>query len=216
MIIIDDLSTDDTASKVCSLINALESNDLVRVGQVTFVKNEKKCGEVVNTLNVARSVADDEILCRLDGGDWLIDNDCLAILDTVYADKTVGCVWSRHRWGFSDKNISGPLRSADEDVYQSVDNWRTSHLKTWRKYLMNDIADANYRDENGDYITVACDRAIYLPILHRALVCEKKRVFVPYTFYHYSIVDHPHTYMSDRAMRQRKMAEYVHRRGYIL
>lgn len=211
-IVFDDASTDNTLDQVKRTISALGLENKFKI-----YHNKEKQGEVRNTLKAMQEIEQDEVVVRLDGGDWLTDNDGLAMLDAIYryyGDDLAVC-WSAQRWSFSNKNISGPLQSEDEDVYLEVDNWRVSHLKTFKRWAMNDINDANYRDENGNYIMNACDRAIMLPMLHKARLEGKKRIYFPKVLYHYTIDDVPETYQSDRAKEQRRMAEFIHNRGYV-
>jgi len=213
IIVRNDLSTDNTFEVVNKLTKQLGLEN-----KITITNTTEKHGEVRNTLEAAKEIDDDEVICRLDGGDWLTEIDCLAFLDYVYQSEDPACLWTAHRWAYTGKNISGPLPNNSVNVYNDLlDNWCTSHMKTWRKSAMNNINDANYRDANGDYIMIACDRAIYLPILHKAMLDDKKRLFVPLCCYHYSIeLTKKDLFTEDRSINQRKSAEFIHNRGYIL
>jgi glycosyltransferase involved in cell wall biosynthesis len=212
IIVRNDMSTDNTFGVVDKLRKQFELEDKIQI-----INTTEKHGEVRNTLEAAKEIDDDEVICRLDGGDWLTELDCLAFLNYVYQTQDPACLWTAHRWAYTGKNISGPLPENCTNVYESLlDNWCTSHMKTWRKKSMNEINDANYRDENGDYIMIACDRAIYLPILHKAMKESKKCMFLPLCCYHYSIdLAKPDLFTEDRSVNQRKSAEFIHNRGYI-
>ena len=214
MLIRDDMSTDNTVDQITRTIHGLGLESRIKL-----VVNTEKHGEVRNTLEAAKEIEPDEVICRVDGGDWLVDNDGLAMLDAAYrSDPNITCVWSRHRWNFSNRNISAPLNDIEdtyEDVYANIDAWRTSHMKSWRCSAMDGINDANYRDENGDYIMNACDRAIYLPILHKTALDRKRRVHLPACLYHYDVDESPGNINGKRAKEQRRMAEFIHRRGYV-
>lgn len=211
----DDLSTDHTAEQVQKFISAFGLREKMRL-----VINTEKHGEVRNTLEAAKGIASDEVICRLDGGDWLTDNDGLAMLDAAYrSDPNIACVWSKHRWNFTNQNLSGPLGDDGEgnyeDVYADVDRWCTSHMKTWRRHAMDGIDDANYRDASGRYIMNACDRAVYLPILHKAALDKRRRVFLPACLYHYVVDTSPENIDGARARTQRKTAEWLYQRKFI-
>lgn len=212
IIVRNDMSTDNTYDVVDKLRKQLELEDKIQI-----INTTEKHGEVRNTLEAAKEIEDEEVICRLDGGDWLTEIDCLAFLNHIYQMHDPAALWTAHRWAYTGKNISGPLPQNCTNVYESLlDNWCTSHMKTWRKKSMNGINDANYRDENGDYIMIACDRAIYLPILHKAIKENKKCMFLPLCCYHYSIdLAKPDLFTEDRSVRQRKSAEFIHNRGYI-
>lgn len=179
--------------------------------QVTWNSDDPIKGkqwEVANVLKGINTCEDDDIICRIDGDDWLTDLDALAQLNACYTQYDVDVVWSNHRWGFSDKNISGPMPpNADPYAYA----WVSSHLKTFRKRLINGINDTNFRGENGEYIRRAGDQAIFLPILYQT----RKRVHIPRCFYHYTIKDVPETYQTDDAKFQRDEALFLRKRGFV-
>lgn len=205
LILIDDVSSDENRQKCESIIEKFEK---ITPGRTKVIWNETKEWEVSNVLKGISMCEEDDIVCRIDADDWLTELDCLAIMN--YAYNSTGCdiAWSAHRWSFSDKNISGPL-SNDADPYKH--HWVTSHLKTFRKRLLNDVKDANYRGEDGEYIRRAGDQAIYLPALHNS----KNRLFVPRVMYHYTIKDVPETYQTKDAKFQRDEALFLRSRGYI-
>lgn len=209
MLVMDDMSTDKTAERAQGLVNVLGAND-----KITVTKNAIKHGEVRNTLEAAKQIEGDEVIVRVDGGDWLTDLDAFAMLDYVYRASNAGAVYSAQRWDFTNKNISAPLPSADADVYKIP--WTMSHLKTWRRSAMDGINDANYRDATGEYAMIACDRFVYLPILEN---CKRKglaRLFIPRCFYHYSIdLADPELYTCDRSVKQKDNADWLAQRGFI-
>jgi len=209
IILIDDVSSKEhreKSEKICNefklLLNGKYSDCIINIWNV-----EKKW-EVANVLHGISLCDDDDIICRIDADDWLTELDSLAIIDSVYQQTNCDILWTAHRWGFSDKNISGPM-SQEADPYKHP--WVSSHLKTFRKKLLKDVKDENYRGEDGGYIRRAGDQAIYLPALHNS----KKRVFLPRVMYHYTINDVPETYQTDDAIFQRDEAVFLRNRGYV-
>jgi len=99
--------------------------------------------------------------------------------------------------------------SPDSDPYKHP--WVSSHLKTFRKYLLNNVKDENFRGEDGNYVRRAGDQAIYLP----ALKNTNKREFIPRCMYHYTINDVPDTYQTPDARFQRDEALFIRSRGYV-
>lgn len=179
-----------------------------RQTKIDVIWNKEKKWEVANVLEGISMCENNDIVARIDADDWLTDLDCLAYLDQFYNRHATDVVWSAHRWGYSDKNISGPMpQLADPYTHQ----WVSSHLKTFRKHLINNINDLNFRGEDGNYVRRAGDQAIYLPILKNSL----KRTYVPRVFYHYTINDVPETYQTDDARFQRDEAVFLRARGYI-
>ena len=185
-----------------------ENEGKIRPCKIHAIWNDKKKWEVANVLHGISMCEDEDIVCRLDADDWLTDIDGLMTLNALYNVSGAEALWTAHRWGFTDKNISGPL-PPDADPYAHP--WVSSHLKTFRKRLLNGVLDVNFRGEDGEYIKRAGDQAIYLPVLHNT----KRRAFVPRVMYHYTINDVPETYQTPDARFQRDEALFLRERGYV-
>lgn len=214
IILIDDVSSKEEAGKEAQVIvrwRTLHEPGLMHDfadAQVQVVWNDTKRWEVANVLHGISTCEPDDIVCRLDADDWLTDLDALAYLNAVYERTGAEALWTAHRWGFTDKNISGPM-PPDADPYRHP--WVSSHLKTFRKRLIDGVDDRNFRGEDGEYVRRAGDQAIYLPILSNT----RKRAFVPRVFYHYTIDDVPETYQTPDAKFQRDEALFLRARGYV-
>lgn len=202
----DDLSTDDTELVVNRLIEKYDISN-----KISFVKNEKKCWEILNVLNMIRedSVGDDDIICRIDCDDFLTDLCALQDINAAYNQTGAEVLWTAHRWSNSFKNISAAMPS-DADPYRYP--WVTSHLKTFRKYLINDIKEENFLDRNGEYGEITGDQYLYLPILHQT----KKRVYFPRQVYYYTInLEQEDLYSNEYAKFQAEEAQWVRNRGFV-
>lgn len=203
--LVDDVSSEKHAARSKEIIQSFEN---ILPGKITVVWNEHKEWEVSNVLKGIKTCDDEDIVCRIDADDWLTDLDALAIIDYAYKSTNCDIAWTAHRWSFSDKNISNHMPN-DADPYKHP--WVSSHLKTFRKRLLSNVKDENYRGEDGNYIRRAGDQAIYLP----ALWNSKNRLFIPRVMYHYTIKDVPETYQTSDAKFQRDEAEFIRRRGYV-
>ncbi len=209
VILIDDVSDKHEVMKESEIITNWrhlihDDNGL----KIMTIWNDDKKWEVANVLAGIEMCEDDDIVCRLDADDWLTDIDGLMTLNALYNVSGAEALWTAHRWGFTDKNISGPL-PPDADPYAHP--WVSSHLKTFRKRLLNGVPDENFRGEDGEYIRRAGDQAIYLPVLHNT----RRRAFVPRVMYHYTINDVPETYQTPDARFQRDEALFLRSRGYV-
>jgi glycosyltransferase involved in cell wall biosynthesis len=209
-IIINDVSTDNTINAIKNSINNSKFLD-----RFTIINNDTKMGEVRNTLNAAELIEDDEIVCRVDGGDWLTENDALHVLNDVYNNNDVEIVWTSHRWSYTSTNISGPLKlSPGQTVYQHP--WVSSHMKTFKRKCLRRVPDANFRDPNGDYIVIACDQAIFLPMLHTSIREGRRVGHIPHVCYHYSIdLQDKNLFHTERSYRQKHSAEWIRERGFV-
>jgi len=210
-IIIDDVSTDGTGEHIIETITNCRF-----AGKIRVKRREEKFGEVRNTIEeVFNHIDDDEVVVRLDGGDWLTDNDCLAMLNQVYKELNPAVCWTGQRWSYTDYSISGPLElKQNQTVYEHP--WVSSHLKTFRSKDLKAVNKKNFLDDDEDWIMIACDQAVFLPMMHLAIRNKRNLVYVPRVCYHYNIdLSNPVLFSEDRSIRQKYSAEWIRSRGYI-
>ena len=208
MVILDDLSTDSTYETCKSIAKKYGVEN-----KITVIRRKEKHGEVRNTLVELEKLKDEDVVVRLDAGDWITDLGCFHILDKAYQQHDPAVVWTGHRWSFSDTNISGPI---DPNVSMYRQPWRTSHLKTFRVKDFTGINQKNFTDDEGNYIMIACDQAIFLPMLERARRRGRPLVFIPRVMYHYNIeIDRKDLFYNERSYAQKHSAEWIRERGYI-
>jgi len=207
LLIRDDMSTDNTRAIIDNFTNVFNLQE-----RIIVETNTEKKWEVRNILEMLAwpdHTKEDDIICRLDGDDWLTDLDCFAILNKVYNEREVDVVWTGHRWGFSDNNISGPLPQ-DADPYKHP--WVSSHFKTFRKHMIDNVSEENFKNEKGEYFKRIGDQALYLPVLSNA---KGNWHFEPRVMYHYTIDMSQKTFQTEDAIFQKKEAEFLRKRGYI-
>lgn len=209
-IIINDISTDKTLDTINGVVKGT-----IYAERFTVVDNVEKMGEVRNTLQAIKQIDDEEIVCRVDGGDWLTENDALWMLNNVYNNNAVDVAWTSHRWAYTPQNISGPLALKDgQSVYQHL--WVSSHMKTFRCRRLRSVPEANFKDADGNYIMIACDQAVFLPMMHMTLGEKRLVEHLPVVCYHYSIDLHDkNLFVSDRSIRQKNSAEWIRARGFV-
>ena len=204
IIIRDDMSTDDTRSIIANIVTVFGLQE-----KISVKTNTEKYWEVANILDMLKECDDNDIICRLDGDDWLTDLDCFAILNKKYNDLGVDVMWTAHRWSFTDINISKSLPK-DSNPYEH--EWVSSHFKTFRKKLINDVKDENFRGSDGEYFKRIGDQAIYLPVLQNS---KGNWHFEPRVMYHYTIDLKRETFQTQDSKYQKEEAEYLRKRGYL-
>lgn len=210
-------------------------DDTLEEPKVIFWENNEKKWEVKNVLEMIRSeyIKDNDIICRLDGDDFITDLCALQDINWVYENVKCDALWTANRWAdqfwkSNSGNMPGSymihysldmgedvrLMKVDgvKDVYKhSLKNWNTSHLKTFRKYLINNVNEENFKGQDGEYIKRCGDRAIYYPVLHKSIM----PVFFPKQTYYYTIDDKPETYQTDDAKFQKEESDYITKRGFV-
>lgn len=210
LILIDDCSTQEhreECARVITLFKMLRKTDCKRI---KVVWNDHKKWETENVLyGIKNFTNDDDIVCRIDADDYLCDLDALWILNQYYNQTQSDVIWTMHRWGLSDGNISNKMNN-DVDPYEHP--WVTSHLKTFKRHLLNDVSIDNFKNQDGDFVKRCGDQAIYLPVLYKT----NKRLFVPRVLYHYTIKNNdPSIYHTDDAIFQKNEADFIRNRGFV-
>ena len=205
IIVRDDMSTDGTPLVVDHFKQQFGFED----DKVSLTINTEKHWEIRNIVEALKECDSNDIVCRLDGDDWLCDCDALTMINQRYNELSVGALWTAHRWSFSTRNISGPLPKY-ADPYASP--WVSSHLKTFRKSLIENVKDENFRGKDGEYFKRIGDQTLYLPVLHRA---AGNWHYEPTVTYHYTIDLSPKTFQTSDAVFQKDEGEYLRDRGFI-
>jgi glycosyltransferase involved in cell wall biosynthesis len=208
IIFIDDMSTDDTCRTILQLMRGLGLSE-----KITCIFNKEKKWEVENVLQGLKLCNDDDIICRMDLDDYLTENNALEILNQVYEkNPEYDVVWTAHRWfdenGLTGMNISNYM-SHGSDPYKH--NWVSSHFKTFKKHLLNNVKDENYRGADGQYFKRIGDQTFMLPALHNA----NKWHYLAMPMYAYRCSMKQETFQSDDAKFQASEAEFLRKRGYV-
>ena len=183
MVVIDDASDDGTADVAESAI----AGD----PRITLVRNAERRYSLRNMVTaIDRYSRHDSIVCCLDGDDRLSDDRALEAVAAEYDhDPGLDALWTRHEHG--DGNTAPLCRAIAAGVRPIDSDWRSSHMKTFRKWLIWGVDRRVWSDDVGQWRRCACDVALYLPMLQLA----RNYKFLPrvcYTYNRGSERDHAH------------------------
>ena len=63
---------------------------------------------------------------------------------------------------------------------------------------------------------IACDQAVFLPMMQKALDEGRNLAFIPVVMYHYDIdLSNPSLFSSQRSLDQKASGEWIRERGYV-
>lgn len=133
--------------------------------RVTFVSNPHRRGLLANTVEAIRRHcgSPDSVMITLDADDSLIGTDVLDILDAAYVDGADLTVGSMYR---TDKQAHYPACFDDPRSHRGGNVWQ--HLRSFKKSLFEAVPD-DYLRLNGDYVELASDWALMLPMAELAV-----------------------------------------------
>jgi glycosyltransferase involved in cell wall biosynthesis len=172
-----------------------ESNDdttdyITKDTRFTIKRNEKRITALPNIhYGIVDSNLDDEdIICLLDGDDFLIRTDALDILNKLYQDNTL-LTYGQYIWPNGQPGHCIPYTEETFAKLRSGGYW-ASHMRTFKyklyKEMMNQDPELScYKDKNGDFYTITYDVAIMTPLMEIAGFNKIK--FNPEPVYYYRI-----------------------------
>jgi len=170
--LIDDCSTDTSCQIAKDTISSLPEN--IRSRFVLY-SNRENFGAIYNQVTAIKSLCPEEtIIMMLDGDDSLVNNNTiLQHYNTIYsegAEFTYGSMWS-----VADR-IPLIAQPYPEEIKKNRDYrkhhfaWLMpyTHLRTFSKHLMNNIAEDVFKDENGNWFRAGGDTALFYNVIEQA------------------------------------------------
>lgn len=169
--IIDDASTDNTVRVIESTIRELPIDIQ---DKYVVIKNKENVGAVCNQVTNIRELDGDDIVILLDGDDSLRnDNTIFHMYNTLYHEDTEFSYGSM--WSMAD-NIPLIAQPYPKTVRESksyrehkfVWGMPYTHLRTFKKYLIDNLNDSVFKDDNGEWFGAGGDNATFYNILEQA------------------------------------------------
>lgn len=169
--LIDDASTDDSYEIAKATIKSLPER---LQDKFVLKKNYTNHGAVRNQIEIIRGMKSDDIVMLLDGDDWLnYENDIFDFYNNQYfdgAEYTYGSCWS-----LAD-NIPLIAQPYPPEVLQNRTfrdhqfNWGIpyTHLRTFRKHLLDRVDNKVFKDESGKWFLAGGDVATFYNLIEQA------------------------------------------------
>ena len=156
VLFVDDCSSDGTAQIARQFLQ-----DYFQ-GRHTLVQNPESWGKARNAhVHLRAALQQGDFVAILDADDQLISATVLADMAAQYR-AGLDVVWTNYE---TDQGQPGHNTALDPFRSPRVQGWRTSHFFSFRSELFASIGDEHFKDEFGEWLTAACDRAIAFPVL---------------------------------------------------
>ena len=219
---IDDCSTDDTAQWLSSHFERMTRNASQKY-DLNIVVSPSRKWKLLNLYEYVIKCDPDDIICVLDGDDWLTDSSVLEKVWQEYQDDKVDYVYTN--WKYSHNNQLGiskdiPIDFKDWNPYTSP--WITSAMSTFRARQFLNIPIVNFFRWDYKWFTMGCDQAYVLPILYQIMrerEGKRKIKFIDEPLYVYQFTENPNKPRSqnDGGMRidAHNSVTFIKNRGYI-
>jgi hypothetical protein len=138
-----------------------------------------------NVLSVVQELPDEDVVAWLDGDDWLAHDDVAAtVLEAHQAGAWV--TWGQfiHWPSYASGWASDFSPEIAEPRNYRYDQWRSTHLKTFRAGLFKRIRWQDLTQPSGDLVERARDCAVMFPLLEMA--GPRRTKFLPAVSYIYN------------------------------
>jgi glycosyltransferase involved in cell wall biosynthesis len=199
--IIVDAKSDDKTYKICEDYSS-------RDNRIKLFQNTERLSQVANFIILSNLARANSILVSIDGDDWFKNNSVLSKLNVVYQDKNVWMTYGTYE-EYPYRDVTFHYEAYPDDVINSNSfreyKWLASHLRTFRKDLIQKIDLNDLKDERGNWLETTGDQAIMLPMLEMS--GERSR-YIPDILYVYNVFETARdTNLNER--RQIELAKYI-------
>tara|TARA_R100000234_G_C4966479_1_gene164142 strand:- start:75 stop:833 length:759 start_codon:yes stop_codon:yes gene_type:complete len=163
-LIMDDASSDNSVSYVKRVIEG--------DSRFTLVTNEKNLGPLGNVQKAITSniinIEDEDIIVILDGDDFFYSKRTLNILNDCYNENSCWMTYGSYV-SLSDKKRGKfakqlPAYVVENNLFRQHE-WCTSHLRSYKKFLVDNVKPEDLKDEDGNFFKAAGDLALMFPLL---------------------------------------------------
>jgi len=202
IIYIDDNSSDNTYNLVNDYV---KKNNLCN--KVSLIRNEVNMSESYNRYVGYQLVDEDEIVCFLDGDDWLYDNNVLFKLNEEYSKNdillTFGsyCEYKNGLEGVVRKVMDYRDDIKDGCKFRDRRGWFGIPLRTGYGYLYKDIPEDYLKDCDGNWMRSCTDIAEFLWAIEKV---DKRYKAIEWVTYVYNMD-------SSRKFSMYNLSEYEYR-----
>ena len=181
-------SSDDATGDVLDGLSLLKSDS-----RFTVVHRDQQHGSLANYLygfKALDAVSEPEaILVTVDGDDRLFSEEALSIVFERY--KKTGCMLTygnhiHYPTGHQSNCYDFPPEVVRHRTYRNCDRYISSHLRTFRAKLWNNIRDEDLQNQDGNYYSLSADVAVMIPMLEMA---DGRYEFIREILYLYNVAN---------------------------
>jgi len=206
MILIDDNSTDDGFDVAFRYVDSLPQK--IRE-KITIRRNNQNVGAVRNQVEAIRRLESTDIVMLVDGDDALVnDPHVFDLYNNVFhqgAEFSYGSCWSMADNIPLIAQPYPPEVKRDRSYRKHKFNWGMpyTHLRVFRKSLIDKVDDSEFQDDNGEWLKAGGDNATFYSLIEQA---KPSRVLAcPDVVYLYNDKNPINDYKVNSAEQQKNM-----------
>jgi glycosyltransferase involved in cell wall biosynthesis len=184
----------------------------------TIVRSEKRLTALENIHNtiISANPKPEDVICLLDGDDYLIRNDALWLVASLYERQETMLTYGQYVW---PNNMVGHCRPYTKETFASLRSggYWASHMRTFKFKLYQEMMTQDpdlscFKDKSGLFYRTCYDVAIMTPLMEIAGLTGI--AFNPYPIYMYR--QHPNNdHVVDRAGQKRAEVDIFSKRPFL-
>ena len=200
--LIDDKST-DKSFLIAKMLSWENSN-------FSVVENNSKQYALANIVEAIESLKcdDEDVIIIIDGDDWFSSTTVLQKLNEIYSDENCLMTYGSYCYSPSGQRGIEPSEYPKEVIENNAfreDQWRASHLRTFKYKLWKNLKKEDLCDDGGNYYPMTYDQAIMLPLLEMA---GDRSKFISDIMYVYNR-NNPNNVDKNKATKQYAIAQEI-------
>ena len=203
----NDCSTDNTDELFHKIINEFNLKD-----KIYYIKNEKNMKQSYCKNYSYKLLKNNDIVCILDGDDWLSTNNALSLLANEYNNSNNLVIYSGYHVYYEnkiDKSVYGseyPSEIKEKGEYRKYKSWLFTHLKTGYAWLFKKIPE-NYLKKNDKWLDRCTDLAEMYSVSEMAGTKVKHLKKILYVYNKKNSIKYDNSYYNDHSSKTRKDIE---------
>ncbi|MCH9811142.1 glycosyltransferase family 2 protein [bacterium] len=178
----NDASSDGTGELVEAFVKAHGYEHKIKV-----IHNAENKGCFYNVYHMIHSCSPEEIVCKVDGDDWLNSKNALKRVNQAYADDRVWMTYGSDKSNYQrfPHSKPAPVVVLKKGKHRNL-SWRFSHMRTFYAGLYQSIPKEHWL-KNGEFYSVSEDTLQMMYLIDRA---RDHVFFIPEIIYFYN-TDNP-------------------------
>lgn len=165
--LVDDGSNDDTAAVV-------DGHQLSHT--IDVITNTSNKGAAFSRhISIQTEVEGETVMVCIDLDDWVLPHAFVTIQDAYWSDPSIWATFGNWIDQYGRRNPQGFYsdREINLNMHRSITPFNGTHIRTFRRFLYDAIANEDMQDAAGEWLTVCTDAAMVMPLLDQ---CEGQNV----------------------------------------
>jgi glycosyltransferase involved in cell wall biosynthesis len=180
--------------------------------RILITRNRRRLYPMENIVRGMRrcDTEPEDVIVILDGDDWFITDRALERIAFEYVDEE--CWMTYGTWISNSRDHPGRWPAYRDGASFRDEPWLGTAVRTWKKWLFDEISARDLRDRQGRYFRISEDVAYMFPMLEMATTRRAHHIAEPLILYNRNSHHDPKRRLKNEGLRN--IADLRARRRY--